>query len=76
LARTHWDYRQLSGTVLVISVIKTKWMLFGPLPRVLPIIWVGAAPIELVSKYKFVGTWFASTTRQNFATCGQKSACC
>ncbi|KAJ7897473.1 hypothetical protein B0H13DRAFT_1623474, partial [Mycena leptocephala] len=49
---------------LVISVIKTKWMLFGPLPRILPTIYVGLVPIELVHEYKYVGVWFSSTTRQ------------
>jgi hypothetical protein len=52
---------------MVISVIKTQWMLFGPLPRTLPIIYVGPAPIKLVDKYKYVGIWFTSTSRLIFS---------
>ncbi|KAJ7127580.1 hypothetical protein C8R43DRAFT_859200, partial [Mycena crocata] len=52
---------------MTISVLKTKWMLFGPLPRLLPIIFVGVLPIELVHEYKYVGIWFTSIARQIFA---------
>ncbi|KAJ7167411.1 hypothetical protein C8R43DRAFT_174350 [Mycena crocata] len=48
-------------------IIKTKWMLFGPLPHILPLIYVGPSLIELVDEYKFVGIWFTSTTRQIFS---------
>ncbi|KAJ7126658.1 hypothetical protein C8R46DRAFT_831506, partial [Mycena filopes] len=52
---------------MVVSVLKTQWMLFGPLPRILPVVYVGPSPIELVSEYKFVGLWFTSTTRHIFS---------
>ncbi|KAF8210727.1 hypothetical protein K438DRAFT_1569988, partial [Mycena galopus ATCC 62051] len=51
----------------MVSVIKTQWMLFGPLPGSLPTIYVGRAAIELVEKYKYVGIWFTSTSRLIFS---------
>ncbi|KAJ7143116.1 hypothetical protein C8R43DRAFT_823347, partial [Mycena crocata] len=52
---------------MVISVSKTKWMIFGALPHVLPQLLVGDRPVELVKKYKFVGVWFTSVTRDIFS---------
>jgi hypothetical protein len=51
-----------SVNFMVISVLKTEWMLFGPLPRVIPTIYVGAHPITLVHEYKYVGVWYTSVT--------------
>ena len=52
---------------MVISVHKTKWMLFGPFPCVLPSITVNDAAIQLVEDYKYVGIRFVSTHRCIFA---------
>ena len=52
---------------MVISVRKTKWMLFGPFPHVLPSITVNGAAIQLVEDYKYVGIRFVSTHRCIFA---------
>jgi hypothetical protein len=55
-----------SQNSMVISVDKTKWMLFGPFPRVTPTIYVNGRAIALVREYKYVGTWFTSIKRQIF----------
>jgi hypothetical protein len=46
-----------------VSVLKTQWMLFGPLPNIVPL----DVLIDFVPEYKYVGVWFASTTRRNFS---------
>lgn len=51
---------------MVISVLKTQWILFGPLPNIVPRMYVGCSPTDLVPEYKYVGV-FISTTRQNFS---------
>ncbi|KAJ7862074.1 hypothetical protein B0H13DRAFT_1900276 [Mycena leptocephala] len=51
---------------MVISVDKTKWMLFGPFPRVTPSLYVNGNIVALVDKYKFVGIWFTSVKRNLF----------
>ncbi|GAW05831.1 hypothetical protein LENED_007714 [Lentinula edodes] len=48
---------------MVISIKKTKWMLFGCLPRTLPVFLIDSKPIELVDSYKYVGLQFISTHR-------------
>ncbi|KAJ7882151.1 hypothetical protein B0H13DRAFT_2278384 [Mycena leptocephala] len=51
---------------MVISVDKTKWMLFGPFPRITPSLYVNSNIVALVDKYKFVGIWFTSVKRNLF----------
>ncbi|KAJ3919286.1 hypothetical protein F5877DRAFT_16260, partial [Lentinula edodes] len=48
---------------MVISVKKTKWMLFGPLPPLLPIFLIDSKRIELVPSYKYVRLNFTSVHR-------------
>jgi hypothetical protein len=48
---------------MTISVVKSKWMLFGPFPPTIPILQVGQEIIELVNQYKYVGVTFISTKR-------------
>ncbi|KII83516.1 hypothetical protein PLICRDRAFT_148104 [Plicaturopsis crispa FD-325 SS-3] len=52
---------------MVISAMKTMWMILGPPPRILPVIRVGPDIIKLVTKYKYVGVMFRSTHRYIFA---------
>ncbi|KAJ7144692.1 hypothetical protein C8R46DRAFT_823739, partial [Mycena filopes] len=59
---------------MVISVLKTEWMLFGELPRIVPTMRIGDAVIKLVKKYKFVGIIFTSTHNDIFATHYSKKA--
>ncbi|KAK7042221.1 RNA-directed DNA polymerase from mobile element jockey [Favolaschia claudopus] len=51
---------------MVISVDKTKWMIFGPLPRRMSTIRVNGNVVKLVREYKFVGIWFTSVKRNIF----------
>ncbi|KAJ7748694.1 hypothetical protein B0H16DRAFT_1725506 [Mycena metata] len=59
---------------MVISVLKTEWMLFGELPRTLPVMKIGTAVIKLVKKYKFVGLIFTSVAGDIFAAHYSKKA--
>ena len=52
---------------MVLSVAKTKWMVFGALPRNLHQLVVDGRALELVSQYKYVGAWFCSTTANIFS---------
>ncbi|KAJ7165537.1 hypothetical protein C8R43DRAFT_878210 [Mycena crocata] len=50
-----------------ISAPKSKWMIFGPLPTVIPVLRLGDLEVELVSSFKYVGTWLTSTTANIFS---------
>ncbi|KAJ6482319.1 hypothetical protein C8R47DRAFT_920944, partial [Mycena vitilis] len=52
---------------MVISGTKTECMLFGELPRVMPIMRVGEWIIKFVKKYKFVGIIFTSVDDDIFS---------
>ncbi|KAJ7207268.1 hypothetical protein GGX14DRAFT_366489 [Mycena pura] len=52
---------------MVISIMKTVWMIFGNLPRAIPVMLVGDCAIELVKSYKYVGLIFTSVNRDIFA---------
>ncbi|KAJ7150015.1 hypothetical protein C8R43DRAFT_951577 [Mycena crocata] len=45
----------------------SKYMIFGPLPPVLPVFRVGDDVVELVPEFKYVGMWFTSTHPNIFA---------
>lgn len=51
---------------MLLSVSKTKWMVFGAPPRVLPPLTVDGKLLELVALYKFIGIIFQSTTSDIF----------
>ncbi|KAJ7839102.1 hypothetical protein B0H13DRAFT_1513857, partial [Mycena leptocephala] len=59
---------------MVISVLKTEWMLFGELPPIIPRMLIGDAVIKLVKKYKFVGVIFTSVDYDIFAAHYTKKA--
>ncbi|KAJ7450879.1 hypothetical protein FB451DRAFT_1526864, partial [Mycena latifolia] len=44
-----------------ISTPKSKWMIFGPLPPILPVLRIRDKVVELVSEFKYVGIWYTST---------------
>ncbi|KAJ7680744.1 hypothetical protein DFH06DRAFT_1405408, partial [Mycena polygramma] len=50
-----------------ISVPKSKWMIFGPLPAILPVLLLGNLIVELVFEFKYVGIWLTSTTANIFS---------
>jgi hypothetical protein len=52
---------------MFISACKSKWMIFGPLPPILPVLQLGDLIVELVSKFKYVGVWLTSTTPNIFS---------
>ncbi|KAJ6493831.1 hypothetical protein DFH09DRAFT_1022374, partial [Mycena vulgaris] len=58
-----WSRRKF----MFISPPKSKGMIFGPLPPVLPILHVGDDVVEFVPKFKYVGMWFTSTHPNMFA---------
>ncbi|KAJ7228551.1 hypothetical protein GGX14DRAFT_613504 [Mycena pura] len=58
-----WSRRKF----MFISPPKSKIMIFGPLPAVLPIFRIGAEVIEVVPRFKYVGIWFTSTHHNIFA---------
>ncbi|KAJ7647985.1 hypothetical protein FB45DRAFT_975413 [Roridomyces roridus] len=60
------DVALFSTTAAGLHVDKTKWMVFGPLPRRAPSMFVNGKLVALVPEYKFVGIWFTSTTRSLF----------
>jgi hypothetical protein len=59
---------------MVISLSKTLWMIFGEIPRVIPVMRVGDAVILLVKQYKFVGILFTSISRDIFSAHYAKKA--
>ncbi|KAF7374452.1 Reverse transcriptase domain-containing protein [Mycena sanguinolenta] len=50
-----------------ISTPKSKWMIYGPLPRVIPVLRMGELIVDLVSEFKYVGIWLTSVTRIIFS---------
>jgi hypothetical protein len=48
---------------MLVSVSKTQWMIFGPIPRHIPTMRIGDTIITLVKQYKFMGILFTSTER-------------
>ncbi|KAJ7044790.1 hypothetical protein C8F04DRAFT_1389078 [Mycena alexandri] len=46
---------------------KLKWMIFGPLPSVIPVLRLGDLIVELVWEFKYVGIWFTSIHTNIFA---------
>ncbi|KAJ6591289.1 hypothetical protein DFH09DRAFT_1074009 [Mycena vulgaris] len=50
-----------------ISARKSKWMIFGPLLRVLPVLRLGDLVVELVHEFKYVGIWLTLTTANIFS---------
>jgi hypothetical protein len=52
---------------ILISDKKSKWMIFGPLPEVIPVLWLGDRVVELVHEFKYVGMWFTSVHANVFA---------
>ncbi|KAJ7334702.1 hypothetical protein DFH08DRAFT_291484 [Mycena albidolilacea] len=59
---------------MVVSVSKTQWVIFGEIPRHVPIMRVGGTLISLVNQYKFVGVLFTSISRDIFSTHYAKKA--
>ncbi|KAJ7665756.1 hypothetical protein B0H17DRAFT_951227, partial [Mycena rosella] len=59
-------YLWLRCKFMFISPSKSKYMIFGPLPAILPVLCVGEGIVELVPKFKYVGMWFTSTHRNMF----------
>ncbi|KAK7017643.1 reverse transcriptase domain-containing protein [Favolaschia claudopus] len=51
-----------------VSGKKSKWMIFGPLPPVIPTLWCGDIEVELVFEFKYVGIWFTSIQNNVLAT--------
>jgi hypothetical protein len=49
-----------------VSLLKSFWMVFGPLPAVVPTLRLGAHAVELVKKIKFNGIWLSSYTNNIF----------
>ncbi|KAJ7450171.1 hypothetical protein FB451DRAFT_1146459 [Mycena latifolia] len=60
-------YRWSRRKFMFISPPKSKGMIYGPLPAVMPILRVGDDVVEFVSKFKYVGMWFTSTHPNMFA---------
>ncbi|KAJ7887948.1 hypothetical protein B0H13DRAFT_2342185 [Mycena leptocephala] len=50
-----------------VSGSKSKWMIFGPLPDVIPTLYCGNVVVELVFEFKYVGIWFTSVHKHVFA---------
>jgi hypothetical protein len=63
--RLHTFASWCNANSMVISVDKTKWMVFGPLPLT-PSIFFNGNVVALVHEYKFVGIWFTSVKRHLF----------
>ncbi|KAJ6481804.1 hypothetical protein C8R45DRAFT_831137 [Mycena sanguinolenta] len=42
-------------------------MIYGPLPRIIPVLRMGNLFVELVSEFKYVGIWLTSVTRNIFS---------
>jgi hypothetical protein len=59
---------------MVVSVSKMQWMIFGEIPRHVPIMCVGKTIILLVEQYKFVGVLFTSISRDIFSAHYAKKA--
>ncbi|KAJ7023058.1 hypothetical protein C8F04DRAFT_1193808 [Mycena alexandri] len=43
-----------------VSANKSKWMIFGPLPGVIPVLRIRDLIVELVHEFKYVGIWYTS----------------
>ncbi|KAJ7021684.1 hypothetical protein C8F04DRAFT_972436 [Mycena alexandri] len=50
-----------------VSANKSKWMIFGALPSVIPVLRIGDLVVELVHKFKYVGIWYTSVHANVFA---------
>ncbi|KAF7356855.1 Reverse transcriptase domain-containing protein [Mycena venus] len=50
-----------------VSGKKSKWMIYGPLPAVIPTLRIGDMVVELVFEFKYVGMWFTSIHKNVFA---------
>ncbi|KAJ7656247.1 hypothetical protein DFH06DRAFT_991790 [Mycena polygramma] len=50
-----------------VSAGKSKWMIEGPLPAVIPVLRIGDLIVELVPDFKYVGMWFTSVHANVFA---------
>ena len=53
---------------MILSVAKSKWMIFGSLPDPTPRLYAGGEVMELVDRYKYVGVTFRSTHYYIFAS--------
>ncbi|KAJ6487246.1 hypothetical protein C8R47DRAFT_979351 [Mycena vitilis] len=52
---------------MFVSASKSKWMIEGPLPTVIPTLRIGKLVVELVPEFKYVGMWFTSVHANVFA---------
>ncbi|KAJ7155318.1 hypothetical protein C8R46DRAFT_997193 [Mycena filopes] len=50
-----------------VSAKKSEWMIFGPLPSVIPVLRIGDHIVKLVHEFKYVGIWFTSIFANVFA---------
>ncbi|KAJ7150825.1 hypothetical protein C8R43DRAFT_1191268 [Mycena crocata] len=50
-----------------VSAPKSKYMIYGPLPSVIPVLHLGSLEVELVSVFKYVGIWLTSVTANIFS---------
>ncbi|KAJ7090615.1 hypothetical protein C8R44DRAFT_990643 [Mycena epipterygia] len=59
-AKVTMFFKWCSNKRVFISAKKSKWMIFGPLPPVIPVLRLGNLIVELVFEFKYVGIWFTS----------------
>lgn len=60
-------YKYCMNKRIFTSAKESKWMIFGPLPAVIPVLRIGDLIVELVWELKYVGIWFSSVHINVFA---------
>ncbi|KIY61071.1 hypothetical protein CYLTODRAFT_384831 [Cylindrobasidium torrendii FP15055 ss-10] len=59
-------FRWCQRNFMTISLAKTEWMAFGPLPRAMPTFRVNGTPIAATSSYKYVGISYSAGCKDFF----------
>ncbi|KAK7044152.1 hypothetical protein VNI00_007872 [Paramarasmius palmivorus] len=67
-------YQKDAKNTGAISIKKTEFMVFGPLPSSPPVLLVYGHKVNLVDSFKYVGAVFGSTTRDIFLAHYQRKA--
>ncbi|KAJ7206242.1 hypothetical protein GGX14DRAFT_367259 [Mycena pura] len=66
-AKVNQFFDWCTGKRVFVSASKSKWMIFGPLPHIIPTLRLGNLIVELVSEFKYVGVWLTSITANVFS---------
>ncbi|KAF7360729.1 Reverse transcriptase domain-containing protein [Mycena venus] len=66
-AKVNTFFKWCANKRVFVSASKSKWMIFGPLPRVILSLRLGSLVVKLVHEFKYVGVWLTSTISNIFS---------